>query len=119
MIDHVGIKVSDYQRSKAFYLAALAPIGYQLVKEFPEMAAGFGVDGKPDLWIGVSERATSSHIALAAPDRAAVDGFFRAAIAAGGSDNGGPGLRSHYHPTYYAAFAIDPDGHNIEVVCHR
>jgi len=119
MIDHVGIKVKNYQKSKAFYLAALAPLGYKAVKEFGEMAAGFGADGKPDLWIGVAETAAGSHIALEARDRAAVDAFFKAAISAGAKDNGGPGLRAHYHPTYYAAFVIDPDGHNIEVVCHR
>jgi catechol 2,3-dioxygenase-like lactoylglutathione lyase family enzyme len=124
MLDHAGFPVSDYTRSKAFYLQALAPLGYALVMEVQQHendapAAGFGANGKPDLWIGGEGGLQRPiHIAIAAQDRAAVDAFYRAAIAAGGKDNGAPGLRPHYHPNYYAAFVLDPDGHNIEAVCH-
>ena len=124
MLDHAGFPVSDYARSKAFYLQALAPLGYVLVMEVrhnenDSPAAGFGANGKPDFWIGDEGGLHRPiHIAIAAPDRAAVDAFYRAAIAAGGKDNGAPGLRPHYHPNYYGAFVLDPDGHNIEAVCH-
>jgi catechol 2,3-dioxygenase-like lactoylglutathione lyase family enzyme len=124
MLDHAGFPVSDYARSKAFYLQALAPLGYALVMEVQQHendapAAGFGANGKPDLWIGGEGGLQRPiHIAIAAQDRAAVDAFYRAAIAAGGKDNGAPGLRPHYHPNYYAAFVLDPNGHNIEAVCH-
>jgi len=126
MLDHVGFNVSDYEHSKAFYLRVLAPLGYGLVMEVtPEMTgtdvrhAGFGAGRKPDFWIGTGEPTHGSlHVALAAPDRAAVDAFHAAALEAGGRDNGAPGLRPQYHPTYYAAFVHDPDGHNIEAVCH-
>ena len=124
MLDHAGFPVSDYARSKAFYLQALAPLGYALVMEVQQHendapAAGFGANGKPDLWIGGEGGVQRPiHIAIAAQNRAAVDAFYRAAIAAGGKDNGAPGLRPHYHPNYYAAFVLDPDGHNIEAVCH-
>jgi catechol 2,3-dioxygenase-like lactoylglutathione lyase family enzyme len=124
MLDHTGFPVSDYARSKAFYLQALAPLGYALVMEVQQdendsPAAGFGAGGKPDLWIGGEGGLQRPiHIAIAAPNRAAVDAFHRAALAAGGKDNGAPGLRPHYHPDYYAAFVRDPDGHNIEAVCH-
>jgi predicted lactoylglutathione lyase len=126
MIDHVGFPVSDYDHAKVFYAAALAPLGYSLIMEVtPEQteagnaAAGFGKDGKPDFWIG-SEGGISKplHIAIAAQTRAAVDAFYKAAIEAGGRDNGPPGLRPHYHPDYYGAFVLDLDGHNIEAVCH-
>ena len=126
MIDHMGFSVSDYARAKAFYLAALAPLGYALVMEVEQeggggmYAAGFGIDGKPDFWIGAEGQLNRPvHVAIAAKDRAAVDAFYRAAIGAGGKDNGAPGLRPHYHPNYYGAFVLDPDGHNIEAVCHR
>jgi catechol 2,3-dioxygenase-like lactoylglutathione lyase family enzyme len=124
MLDHTGFPVSDYAQSKAFYLQALAPLGYALILEVQQYendspAAGFGANGKPDLWIGGEGGLQRPiHIAIAAQDRAAVDAFYRAAIAAGGKDNGAPGLRPHYHPNYYAAFVLDPDGHNIEAVCH-
>ena len=125
MIDHIGFSVSDYERAKAFYQTALAPLGYGLIMEVPAEvtghapAAGFGANGKPDLWIGGEGGLQRPiHIAIAAQNRAAVDAFYRAAIAAGGKDNGAPGLRPHYHPNYYAAFVLDPDGHNIEAVCH-
>jgi len=125
MIDHIGFPVSDYARSKAFYEKALVPLGYSLVMEVQQdehdsPAAGFGANGKPDFWIGGEgglERPL--HVAFAAEDRATVDAFYRAALAAGAKDNGGPGLRPHYHPNYYGAFVLDPDGHNIEAVCHK
>jgi catechol 2,3-dioxygenase-like lactoylglutathione lyase family enzyme len=125
MIDHIGFPVADYARSKAFYLKALAPLGYSLVMEVQQdqndsPAAGFGIDGKPDFWIGGEGGLNRPmHVAITAKDRAAVDDFYRAAIAAGGKDNGAPGLRPHYHPNYYGAFVLDPDGHNVEAVCHR
>jgi catechol 2,3-dioxygenase-like lactoylglutathione lyase family enzyme len=113
MIDHVGFSVSDYARAKAFYEKALAPLGYALVMEATaqqtgQPAAGFGSGGKPDFWIGGEGKL----------ERPMVDAFYRAALAAGGKDNGPPGLRVHYHPNYYGAFVLDPDGHNIEAVCH-
>ena len=124
MIDHIGIPVSDYARAKAFYGKALAPLGYVIVVEVQQHendapAAGFGADCKPDFWIG-GEGALNKpvHIAIAAKTRAMVDAFYRAGLAAGGKDNGPPGLRPHYHPNYYGAFVLDPDGHNIEAVCH-
>jgi catechol 2,3-dioxygenase-like lactoylglutathione lyase family enzyme len=126
MIDHVGFAVSDYARAKAFYQKALAPLGYALVMEVGadqtesgSPAAGFGIGGKPDFWIGGEGRLEKPlHVAIVAKDRGAVDAFHRAALAAGAKDNGAPGLRAHYHPDYYAAFVLDPDGHNIEAVCH-
>ena len=124
MLDHLGFPVSDYARSKAFYEKALVPLGYSLIMEVAQTAndlpaAGFGANGKPDFWIG-GEGGLSKpiHVAITANDRATVDAFHRAAMAAGGKDNGPPGLRPHYHPNYYAAFVLDPDGHNIEAVCH-
>ena len=125
MIDHIGFPVSDYARSKAFYEQALAPLGYTVIMEFAQTesgspAVGFGRDGKPDFWIGGEGGLQGiMHIAIAADNRAAVDAFYHAAIAAGGKDNGAPGVRPHYHPSYYGAFVLDPDGHNIEAVCHR
>ena len=127
MIDHIGFPVSDYARSKAFYDKALAPLGYTLVMEATaeqtesgHPAAGFGKDGKPDLWIGGEGRLDKPlHVAIVANNRAAVDAFYQAALVAGGTDNGAPGLRAHYHPNYYGAFILDPDGHNIEAVCHK
>jgi catechol 2,3-dioxygenase-like lactoylglutathione lyase family enzyme len=126
MIDHVGFPVSDYARLKAFYAHALAPLGYTLIMEVgPQQtesgspAAGFGINGKPDFWIGGEGGLNGVlHIAIVAKDRAAVDAFHRAALAAGGKDNGAPGLRPHYHANYYGAFVLDPDGHNVEAVCH-
>jgi catechol 2,3-dioxygenase-like lactoylglutathione lyase family enzyme len=125
MIDHVGFAISDYERGKAFYTKALAPLGYALIMEVAAKdtasgypAAGFGIGGKPDFWIGGEGKLEKPlHIAIAAKDRASVDAFHRAALAAGGRDNGAPGLRPHYHPNYYGAFVLDPDGHNIEAVC--
>jgi catechol 2,3-dioxygenase-like lactoylglutathione lyase family enzyme len=116
MLDHIGIAVSDVAASIAFYEKALGPLGYKVLMHFPQ-AAGFGRDGKPDFWIGQGATGGHAHIAFAT-DRKAVDGFHAAAIAAGGTDNGPPGIRAHYHPNYYGAFVKDPDGHNIEAVCH-
>jgi catechol 2,3-dioxygenase-like lactoylglutathione lyase family enzyme len=126
MIDHVGFAVSDYERSKTFYGKALAPLGYALIMEVEahqnasgHPAAGFGAGGKPYLWIGGEGKLEKPlHIAILARDRASVDAFHREALAAGGRDNGAPGLRPQYHPNYYGAFVLDPDGHNIEAVCH-
>lgn len=118
MIDHIGIAVSDYERSKEFYSKTLAPLGYELVMEV-HGAAGFGAHGKPEFWFGRGEKAhTYLHIAFAAKNREEVRKFYEAAIAAGGKDNGPPGIREIYHPSYYGAFVLDPDGHNIEAVCH-
>lgn len=125
MLDHVGIPVSDYARSVAFYTQALAPLGIALVMEVtPEMtgngsAAGFGSDGKPYFWFGDDGApGVHTHVAFATDSRTKVDAFHRAALAAGARDNGAPGLRPHYHEHYYGAFVLDPDGHNIEAVCH-
>lgn len=117
MLDHLGVTVSDYERSKAFYLAALAPLGYALLAEHGKFC-GLGADRKPDFWISPGPPAAHLHIAFAAPDRATVDAFHRAAMAAGARDNGTPGLRPQYHRDYYGAFVLDPDGYNVEVVCH-
>jgi catechol 2,3-dioxygenase-like lactoylglutathione lyase family enzyme len=126
MLDHVGFAVSDYARAKAFYEAALAPLRISVLMEFSageigeEAHCGFGKDEKPFFWIGGGRPLTGSlHVAFAADDRATVNRFHAAALAAGGRDNGAPGLRPHYHPNYYGAFVLDPDGHNIEAVCHR
>jgi len=118
MIDHTTASVTDIDSAKRFYEQALKPLGYSLLMEFPGVA-GFGEGGKPDFWIGAREGHTPTHVAFAAPDRATVDAFYQAAIAAGGKDNGPPGLREHYHPTYYGAYVHDADGNNIEAVCHR
>jgi catechol 2,3-dioxygenase-like lactoylglutathione lyase family enzyme len=126
MLDHIGIKVSNLARSKDFYGAALRPLNYELRKEIPD-AAGFGVvedagkgtDPGGDFWlIQADPPLPRIHVAFNARAREQVDAFFAAARAAGGVDNGAPGLRPEYHPHYYAAFILDPDGYNIEVVCH-
>ena len=127
MLDHVGFAVADAERSKRFYEQALAPLGISLIKSVtPEQteaggtAHGFGSDGKPYFWVGDNERVgEGTHVAFSVDTRAKVDAFYRAALAAGGTDNGAPGIRPHYHPNYYAAFVRDPDGANIEAVCHR
>jgi catechol 2,3-dioxygenase-like lactoylglutathione lyase family enzyme len=126
MIDHTGVIVSDFEGAKAFYSAALSTIGYQLLAEFPAAVtghtdvAGFGAPPKPDFWISRgSPNKPPIHVAFRVDARERVDAFYRAAMAAGGRDNGRPGLRAHYHPNYYAAFVLDPDGHNIEAVCHE
>ena len=121
MFDHVGLNVRDYAASRAFYERALAPLGWSVVMAFDEWkAAGFGRAEKPDFWISEREPyGTGTHIAFVADDRATVDAFHAAALAAGGEDNGAPGLREMYHPTYYGAFVLDADGNNVEAVCHR
>jgi catechol 2,3-dioxygenase-like lactoylglutathione lyase family enzyme len=118
MIDHLGLGVSDYAASRAFFLAALAPLRVGVVMEGP-YGCGIGRDGKPTLWLHASATPPAPlHLAFAAESRRQVDDFHRAALAAGGTDNGAPGLRPHYHPNYYGAFVIGPDGHNVEAVCH-
>ena len=117
MLDHVSVNVSDYDASRAFYLGALEPLGIASVMEFPGFT-GFGEGQKPYFWVCRREPvATSVHVAFAAPDHATVDAFHDAALAAGGRDNGAPGPRD-YHEHYYGAFVLDPDGNNVEAVCH-
>lgn len=126
MIDHIGIAASDFAASRRLYEAALAPLGIGLMMEVtPEQTGGYhglglGKNGKPFFWLGNGgPRGAGMHIAFVAESRAQVDAFYQAAIAAGGHDNGPPGIRAHYHPHYYAAFVLDPDGINVEAVCHR
>jgi catechol 2,3-dioxygenase-like lactoylglutathione lyase family enzyme len=128
MIDHITVVIANYDKAKAFYLGALAPLGYELVmelsqKEIPalpvERTCGIGEKGKPDLWLRpTTEPLAPTHIAFRAKDRATVEAFYTAALAAGGRDNGKPGPRPHYHPNYFGAFVLDPDGNNVEAVCH-
>ncbi len=119
MIDHIGLRTQQFDVLAAFYETALAPLGYEKLMAF-DGAAGFGRDGIPDLWIGESTEPRSSvHFAITGDDRAAVDAFHAAGLAAGGKDNGAPGLRSDVAPGYYAAFVIDPDGNNLEAVFHE
>ena len=126
ILDHIGISVSNFAKSIAFYRLSLAPLGISVVMEVPKEFtggtnySGLGRDGKPDFWLGDGKKAQSGlHIAFAAQNRAEVDAFYKAAIAAGGIDNGKPGIRDDYHPNYYGAFVLDPDGNNIEAVCHK
>jgi len=133
MIDHIDISVGSIARATEFYLKALAPLGYGIVMEVSAEETGHGAaiafgapgeavdfqSGKPSFWVGEGAKASGPlHVAFVAPSRAAVDVFYHAAIGAGGVDNGAPGLRPQYHATYYAAFVLDPDGNNIEAVCH-
>ena len=125
-IDHVGLSVTDFEAAKRFYTAALAPLRMTILMEFPASVtgdlpvAGIGADGKPFFWLsGGGKTNPHIHLAFRAENRAQVDAFFAAAVAAGGKDNGGPGIRELYHPSYYSAFILDPDGHNIEAVTHR
>jgi catechol 2,3-dioxygenase-like lactoylglutathione lyase family enzyme len=126
MIDHIGMPVGNYEKSKAFYKQALAPLGITLVMEVtPDMtggedsACGFGIGQKPFFWIAPGKQMEEHiHVAFLAKDRKQVDAFYKVALAAGGRDNGAPGLRPHYHMDYYGAFVLDLDGHNIEAVCH-
>jgi len=124
-IDHTSLSVSDFQAAKTFYVAALKPLRIEIVMEVPASltgnvdVAGLGAEGKPFLWLADAGKTTPRiHLAFRAENRAQVDAFHAAAIAAGGTDNGAPGLRPIYHPDYYGAFVLDADGHNIEVVCH-
>jgi len=120
MIDHVTANVSDLAAAKGFYEKALAPLGYSVQMEFEGVAVGYGTgEGGPDFWLGSSPERGATHVAFTAPDHATVDAFYEAAVAAGGKDNGAPGLRPHYHENYYAAFVHDAAGNNIEAVCHR
>jgi len=126
-LDHVTLAVSDYARSKAFYEKALAPLGMKPIMDFGQ-ACGFGRDNKPEFWIGSGQASfhtpehlkliTPTHVAFAARNRGEVQAFHKAAVAAGGKDFGAPGVRAHYHPHYYGAFVLDPDGHDIEAVFH-
>lgn len=126
MIDHLGISVTDFAASKAFYLKALAPLGVGVVMNVPKEESGgpsdftgFGSDGNPFFWIGQGTAPQGMHLCLTAKTRAEVDAFYKAALVAGARDNGPPGVREHYHPNYYAAFVIDLNGVNLEAVCHK
>ena len=126
MLDHIGFSVADFERSKAFYVKALDPIGIALLFELTAAEtgagahAGFGAEGKAFFWIGTGDKPKGgAHVAFAAKSRSEVDAFFSAALNAGGRDNGAPGLRPQYHANYYGAFVLDPDGNNIEAVCHK
>jgi catechol 2,3-dioxygenase-like lactoylglutathione lyase family enzyme len=125
-VDHTSLSVSDFAEAKAFYAAALAPLGITVLMEFPKAVtgnvdvAGLGSNGKPFFWLADAGKTSPRiHIAFVAGSRAEVDAFYKAAIAAGGTDNGPPGIRAMYHPTYYGAFVLDADGHNVEAVCHK
>lgn len=118
MLDHIGFAVSDLEKSRLFYKATLAPLGYELIMEVHGYA-GFGAEGKADFWIHQGTPATHPlHVSFRSKDRASVRAFHKAAIDAGGKDNGAPGIRKIYHPNYYGAFVLDLDGLNIEAVCH-
>jgi catechol 2,3-dioxygenase-like lactoylglutathione lyase family enzyme len=116
MLDHITLPVTGVPTSRAFYEAALAPLGFGLVGDYGD-TVGFGTEAEPAFWIAARPVAPV-HVAFRAVDRAAVDAFHEAALAAGATDNGGPGVREQYSPSYYAAFVLDPDGHNVEAVCH-
>jgi catechol 2,3-dioxygenase-like lactoylglutathione lyase family enzyme len=119
MLDHVTLSVADLDRAQAFYDAALAPLGITRLHAEGTRYAGYGTARKAFFWIGQRDgTGTGAHVAFTAPDRATVDAFHAAALAAGGRDHGAPGLRPHYHADYYGAFVLCPDGHNIEAVCH-
>ena len=117
MLDHITLAVSDYAKSKRFFQQALAPLKYTVMMEFG-LVGGFGADGKPDFWIAQGAPSAAVHVAFSTSNRATVEAFYQAGVAAGGRDNGAPGLRLQYHPHYYGAFVFDPDGNNIEAVCH-
>lgn len=133
MIDHLGIRPRNIEVARRFYDAALRPLGITTVMEVTAdqtggyHGIGYGQGRKPFLWLTADSRdaippeqnGKGAHIALAADSRAAVDAFYAAAMAQGGRDNGAPGIRPHYHPAYYAAFVLDPDGVNVEAVCHK
>ena len=120
IIDHVGLNVSDLDTSKHFYNQALGPLGISRLMEINQQSIGYGKEGKPEFWISNEhQQVQPSHIAFAAHSRTEVQAFYNAAIAAGGKNNGEPHVRPEYHANYFAAYVIDPDGHNIEVVCHQ
>jgi catechol 2,3-dioxygenase-like lactoylglutathione lyase family enzyme len=120
MLDHVTIGVEDIERSERFYDSALRPLKIDRLYAEGNRFAGYGIRPKAFFWIGMRKtRQTGAHVAFTAKDRATVDLFYKEAIAAGGTDNGAPGLRPHYHANYYGAFVLDPDGHNVEAVCHE
>jgi catechol 2,3-dioxygenase-like lactoylglutathione lyase family enzyme len=121
MLDHIGLDVGDYERSKSFYERALAPLGLQLMMEPVPGIGGFGDGRRPFFWIGTGRRSPQRgvHVAFEAADRATVDAFHGAALEAGATDNGAPGVREIYHPDYYGAYVLDPDGNNLEACCHR
>lgn len=118
MLDHIGLRTSRMKAMTDFYEAVLAPLGYSKQKDYG-VAASFGRDGEHPLWIGEGSTASSVHLAITAARRADVDAFHAAAMAHGGTDNGPPGLRPEYHENYYGAFVLDPDGNNLEAVCHK
>jgi catechol 2,3-dioxygenase-like lactoylglutathione lyase family enzyme len=118
MWDHVGLKVKNLGASKRFYAAALAPLGYTVQYE-DAASVGIGPKGAPALWLSEGQAKSAAHLAFSAPDRGAVDAFHSAALPAGGKDNGVPGLRPQYHANYFGAFVTDPDGNNVEAVCHK
>jgi catechol 2,3-dioxygenase-like lactoylglutathione lyase family enzyme len=125
MLDHIGYSVTDIGKSKRFYVAALAPLSITVIMEVTaeqtgkDAHVGFGANGKPFFWVGTGGRGRGAvHVAFTARSRAQVDAFYQAAMAAGGRDNGAPGVRAHYHSNYYGAFVLDPDGNNVEAVCH-
>jgi catechol 2,3-dioxygenase-like lactoylglutathione lyase family enzyme len=118
MLDHVKVFVSDLERSRSFYTQALEPLGYRVMLEPAPLIVGFGMD-RPDFWLELRpESVTTAHLAFRAESPELVDAFHRAALAAGGRDNGEPGMRPIYHPRYYGGFVLDPDGNNVEAVCH-
>jgi catechol 2,3-dioxygenase-like lactoylglutathione lyase family enzyme len=125
MLDHIGLTVSNLPNSRQFYLVALAPLSIGIVMEVTKeqtgkyAGAGFGASNKPFFWIGTGDHLSGPvHVAFTASTRAGVDAFYKAALSVGGRDNGAPGVRAHYHPNYYGAFVLDPDGNNVEAVCH-
>ncbi len=120
MLDHVTIGTGNLARAREFYDRALKPLGIERLFPDGQTAWGYGVGDNAFFWIGARDAVmTGAHVAFAAPDHATVDAFYAAALAAGGRDNGAPSLRTHYHPDYYGAFVLDPDGHNIEAVCRH
>jgi len=121
MLDHIGVNVSDFASAREFYVAALAPLGMKLAMEPAPKVTGFAAaDGKPFFWISEGRgEPTTGHVAFAAADRATVDAFHAAALAAGAEDNGAPGIREIYHPNYYGAYVLTADGVNLEACCHH
>jgi catechol 2,3-dioxygenase-like lactoylglutathione lyase family enzyme len=123
MIDHMSVLVTDIVAAREFYRQALAPLGYEVIKQYPSADAphvvGLGERGGTDVWLGLGTPTGPQHIAFRTSSRKVVRAFYEAALAAGGKDNGAPGVRSMYHADYYGAFVRDPDGHNVEAVCHE